>query len=159
MKRQTILAFIAAAILVILAWPRLLILLLVFPVAYYFINRSKKREELPHETFANIEEVEKKFGEPDDVVVLDASKANELSSLILFFKAKDVMVVAGEELKISDMVSVASKNLATPYTVDEWAVIITTKAPQHPTIYLRVGYDGGLARDIAAHISEVYERP
>ena len=159
MKRQAILAIIAIVVLAILAWPNVIILLLVFPVAYYFINRFREKEEPPRETFANIEEVEKKFGEPDDVVVLDASKANELSSLILFFKAKDVMVVAGEELKMSDMVSVVSKNLATPYTIDEWAVIITTKVPQRPTIYLRVGYDGGLASDIAAHISEVYERP
>jgi hypothetical protein len=62
------------------------------------------------------------------------------------------MVVAGEELKISDMISVMPKNMATPYTVDEYAVIITTKNPQYPTIHLRVGYDGGLAREIASQI-------
>jgi len=39
-----------------------------------------------------------------------------------------------------------------PYTVDEYAVIITTKNPQYPTIHLRVGYDGGLAREIASQI-------
>ena len=95
---------------------------------------------------------ELKYGEPDDVVVLDASRANELSALILFYTAQDVMIVAGEELKISDMTGVMPKNMATPYTIDEWAVIINTKNPQRPTIQLGVGYDGGLATDIAAQI-------
>ena len=111
-----------------------------------------EKREPPRVTFANTEEVELKYGEPDDVVVLDASRANELSTLVLFYTAQDVMVVAGEELKISDMVSVIPKNMATPYTVDEYAVIITTKNPQYPTIHLRVGYDGGLAREIASQI-------
>ena len=103
-------------------------------------------------TYANTEEVELKYGQPDDVVVLDASRANELSALILFYTSQDVMVVSGEELKISDMISVMPKNMATPYVVDEYAVIISINNPHRRTIHLRVGYDGGLAREIATQI-------
>ena len=60
--------------------------------------------------------------------------------------------VAGEELKLSNLVSVMPKNMATPYTVDEYAVIISTNDPNRPIIQLRVGYDGGLAREIATQI-------
>jgi hypothetical protein len=151
MKRNTILAVIAIFLLAFYYNVWLLLLLVVIPIGYFTIKFMEKREP-PRETFANTEEVELKYGEPDDVVVLDASRANELSALILFYTAQDIMVVAGEELKISDMVSVIPKNMATPYTVDEYAVIITTKNPQYPTIHLRVGYDGGLAREIASQI-------
>jgi hypothetical protein len=151
MKRNTILAVIAIFLLAFYYNVWLLLLLVVIPIGYFTIKFMEKREP-PRAAFANTEEVELKYGEPDDVVVLDASRANELSALVLFYTAQDVMVVAGEELKISDMVSVIPKNMATPYTVDEYAVIITTKNPQYPTIHLRVGYDGGLAREIASQI-------
>ena len=151
MKRNTILTIVAILLLAYYFNVWLLLLLIVIPIGY-FVNKYLEKREPPRVTFANTEEVESKYGEPDDVVVLDASKANELSALILFYTAQDVMVVAGEELKISDMVSVMPKNMATPYTVDEYAVIITTKNPLHSSIHLRVGYDGGLAREIAAQI-------
>ena len=151
MKRNTILAVIAIFLLAFYYNVWLLLLLVVIPIGYFTIKFMEKREP-PRAAFANTEEVELKYGEPDDVVVLDASRANELSTLVLFYTAQDVMVVAGEELKISDMVSVIPKNMATPYTVDEYAVIITTKNPQYPTIHLRVVYDGGLAREIASQI-------
>lgn len=151
MKRNTILAVIAIFLLAFYYNVWLLLLLVVIPIGYFTIKFMEKREP-PRAAFANTEEVELKYGEPDDVVVLDASRANELSALVLFYTAQDVMVVTGEELKISDMVSVIPKNMATPYTVDEYAVIITTKNPQYPTIHLRVGYDGGLAREIASQI-------
>ena len=151
MERNTILAVLALILLAIYAGPAILLLLLVIPLAYYFSKRQEK-EEPPRVTYASIDEVKGKYGEPDDVVVLDASRANELPALILFYTAQDVMVMAGEELKISDLVSVMPKNMATPYTVDEHAVIISTKDPSRPTIHLRVGYDAGLAAEIAAQI-------
>ncbi|MBO7139232.1 MAG: hypothetical protein J6W19_01455 [Prevotella sp.] len=152
MKRNTILAVIAIILLVIGGyWPYALLLLLIVPLAY-FITSRKEKAEAPRVTFANVEEVEQKYGEPEDVVVLDASRANELPALILFYPDRDLAIIAGEELKLSDLTSVMPKNMATPYTVDEYAVIIGTNDPQRPTIQLRVGYDAVLAGEIAAQI-------
>ena len=151
MKRYIIIAVIAILLLACFAGKALLLLLIVIPLGYFTIKFMEKREP-PKVIYANTEEVELKYGEPDDVVVLDASRANELSALILFYTTQDVMIVEGEELKISDMIDVVPKNMATPYTIDEYAVIINTKNPQHPTIHLRVGYDAGLAREIAEQI-------
>ena len=82
MKRDTILT-IVAIILMAIAWgPWLLLLLIVIPIAYFGIKYTEKLEPTMV-TYANTEEVELKYGQPDDVVVLDASRANELSALIL----------------------------------------------------------------------------
>ena len=155
MKRHIVLAVIAIILLtfylVTYAGPYGLLMLLAIPLAY-FLLRIRERTETTGVTYASVEEVEQKYGEPDDVVVLDASRANELPALILFYPANDVVVVAGEELKLSNLVSVMPKNMATPYTVDEYAVIISTNDPNRPIIQLRVGYDGGLAREIATQI-------
>ena len=158
MKRAIILPAVAIILLATFAGLGLLLLLLVLPVAYFFINLQEKA--VPQRvTYSSVEEVEAKYGEPEDVVVLDATKANELQGVILFYQAQDKMIVVGEEMRLSDLEGVMSKNLATPYTIDEYAVVIATKDPQRPTIQLRVGYDGGLAGEIAAEIDKHILRP
>ena len=156
-KRSKILAVIAVILLALLSLvaPVFIPVVIVLVLGCYIWDRffwSRDSKEPLTTTYSSVEEVKMKYGEPDDVVVLDASRVNELSALVLFYTERDLMLVAGEELKISDMESVMPKNMATPYTVDEYAVIISTKNPQRPTVYLRVGYDNGLAGEIAAQI-------
>ena len=153
MKRALIFPAVAIILLAIFAGPYLLLLLIVIPIGYFFINRLEKAAP-KRVTYANVEEVEAKYGQADDVVELSATRANELQALILFYKSQDKVIVCGEEMRLSDLEGVMSKNLATPYTIDEYAVVIATKDPLHPTIQLRVGYDGGLAGEIAAEIDK-----
>ena len=158
MKRTILLPAIAIILLAVYAGPYLLLLLLAIPIGYFFINRLEKAA--PNRvTYANVEEVEAKYGQADDVVELSATRANELQALMLFYKALDKVIVCGEEMRLSDLEGVMSKNMATPYTIDEYAVVIATKDPLHPTIQLRVGYDGGLAGEIAAEIDKHILRP
>ena len=153
MKRTIILPVVAIILLAIFAGPYLLLLLLVIPIGYFFIKQQEKAAP-PRVNYSNMEEVEAKYGEPEDVVVLDATKANELQGVILFYPSQDKMIIVGEEMRLSDLEGVAAKNMATPYIVDEYAVILTTKDPARPTIRLRVGYDGGLAGEIAGQIDK-----
>ena len=157
MKRALIFPAVAIILLAIFAGPYLLLLLLAIPIGYFFINRLEKAAP-KRVTYANVEEVEAKYGQADDVVELSATRANELQALMLFYKAQDKVIVCGEEMRLSDLEGVMSKNLATPYTIDEYAVVIATKDPLHPTIQLRVGYDGGLAGEIAAEIDKHISR-
>lgn len=155
--RNYILPVVAIVLLAIIAGPYMLLLLLVIPLGYYTIKLREKREP-KRKMYSTMEEVEEELGKPDDVVVLDASRANELPALVLFYPSQDLMIAAGEPIKLSDLISVAPKNMATPYTIDEYAVILSTRIPDRPTIPLRVGYDNGLALEIAqqidAHIVE-----
>ena len=153
MKRALIFPAVAIILLAIFAGPYLLLLLIVIPIGYFFINRLEKAAP-KRVTYANVEEVEAKYGQADDVVELSATRANELQALMLFYKAQDKVIVCGEEMRLSDLEGVMSKNLATPYTIDEYAVVIATKDPQRPTIHLRVGYDGSFAGEIAAEIDK-----
>ena len=155
--RNYILPVVAIVLLALIAGPYMLLLLLVIPLGYYTIKLKEEREP-KRKMYSTMEEVEEELGKPDDVVVLDASRANELPALVLFYPSLDLMIAAGEPIKLSDLISVAPKNMATPYTIDEYAVILSTRNPDRPTIPLRVGYDNGLALEIAqqidAHIVE-----
>lgn len=156
-KRNIILAIIAVVLLAILLGPYFLLLLLVIPLGYYTIKFKEKRRPV-QKAYGSLEEVEEEYGKPDDVVVLDASRANDILALVLFYPSHDLMIVTGEPLKLSDLISAVPKNMATPYTIDEYAVILTMRDPERPSIPLRVGYDNGWALEIAkqidAHIIE-----
>ncbi len=161
MKRELIVSVVAILLLALFCGLALLLLLLVFPLAWFFISRKTEKEPTSADrptVYESVDEVIARYGEPDDVVVLDASRANDLQALILFYPGRDVVVVTGRELKLSDLVAVAPKNMATPYTVDEWAVVVNTRRRDCPTLTLRVGYDGALAGEIAAQIDQHLQR-
>lgn len=153
MKRSVILPIVAIILLAVYAGPYLLLLLLIIPIADFFM-RKREKIVVQRIVYANVEEVKEKYGEPDDVVSLDATRANELQFLILFYSVQDKMIVVGEEMRISDLNGVTSKNMATPYTIDQYAVILNTNNPYRPSIQLRVGFDACFAGEIAAQIDK-----
>ena len=157
MKRTVIVPVVAIVLLAVFAGQYLLLLLLVLPIGYFFIKRQEKAAP-QRVNYSSAAEVEAKYGEAEDVVVLDATKANELQGVILFYPKQDKMIVVGEEMRLSDLEGVMAKNMATPYTIDEYAVVLATKDKARPVIHLRVGYDGGLAGEIAAQIDKHIRR-
>ena len=136
---------------------------LLLPIIILFVNYLVDRkesnpvvQEMKGRLFHSVEEVELKYGKPDSVVVLNAAKANEISDVVLSYPERGILVVAGREIPMDDITGIASKNLAIiPYVVDEYAVVINTKNPAEPVIYLRVGYDMGYAQEVAAQIHEI----
>lgn len=153
MKRTVIIPAVAIVLLALFAGPYLLLLLLVLPIGYFF-NKRQEKAAPERIRYADVGEVEAKYGQPDDIVVLSATRANELQAMMLFYKAQDKVIVCGEELRLSDLNGVMSKSMATPYTIDEYAVVVATKDPNRPVIQLRVGYDGALAGEIASQIDK-----
>lgn len=140
--------------------PALLLLIPVAPVATYFIRRDKtlQPENLGRKVYTSTSEVERAYGEAEDVAVLDATKGNELSSLILFYPSKDVMIVCGEEFHLSDVTSVAAKNQGIPYAPDDYVVILSTRIPGRTSVRIPVGNTavgsyGQQAQEIAAQIA------
>ena len=125
----------------------------------YLVDRKESNpvvQEMKGRLFHSVEEVEQEYGKPDSVVVLNAAKANEISGVVLSYPERGILVVAGREIPMDDITSIAPKNMAIiPYVVDEYAVVINTKNPAESVIYLRVGYDMGYAQEVAAQIHEI----
>ena len=126
----------------------------------YFVNRKENNpvlQDMRGRLFHSVEEVEQEYGKPDNVVVLNAAKANEISDVVLSYPERGILVVAGREIPMDDITGIAPKNMAIiPYVVDEYAVVINTKNPAEPVIYLRVGYDMGYAQEVAMQIFSIF---
>ena len=110
------------------------------PVVQEMKGSNPVVQEMKGRLFHSVEDVEQEYGKPDSVVVLNAAKANEISDVVLSYPERGILVVAGREIPMDDITSIAPKNMAIiPYVVDEYAVVINTKNPAEPVIYLRVG--------------------
>ena len=162
MKKKMLLfsiPFVLLAVFFSHAFLPFLLLPIIILIVNYLVDRNENNpvlQEMKGRLFHSVEEVEQEYGKPDSVVVLNAAKANEISGVVLSYPERGILVVAGREIPMDDITSIAPKNMAIiPYVVDEYAVVINTKNPAEPVIYLRVGYDMGYAQEVAAQIHEI----
>ena len=136
-----------------------LLLPIIILIVNYLVYRKESNpvvQEMKGRLFHSVEEVELEYGKPDSVVVLNAAKANDISDVVLSYPERGILVMAGREIPMDDITGIAPKNLAIiPYVVDEYAVVINTKNPAEPVLYLRVGYDMGYAQEVAVQIHEI----
>lgn len=130
MKKDNILKVIAAALSAVL----------VTPFTLLFTWRKKKPED-SSESRKNktVDELIAKYGDPDDIILLDASRGNEADSVVLVYDS--TMIINGEKINKSDISEVTFKNAAIAYLPDDYQVILISKNPKIPPIQLHVGYE------------------
>ena len=86
-----------------------------------------------------VDELIAKYGDPDDIILLDASRGNEVDSVVLVYDS--MMMINGEKINKSDISEVTFKNAAIAYLPDDYQVILNSKNPKIPPIQLHVGYE------------------
>lgn len=86
-----------------------------------------------------VDELIAKYGDPDDIILLDASRGNEVDSVVLVYDS--MMIINGEKINKSDISEVTFKNAAIAYLPDDYQVILISKNPKIPQIQLHVGYE------------------
>ena len=74
----------------------------------------KKKEDDSAEPCKNktVDELIAQYGDPDDLVLLDASRGNEAEGVVLVYDKGDFLIVNGEKINKSDISEVTFKNAA-----------------------------------------------
>ena len=158
MKRSIILGVIAVILLVIystmmsdyVTLPICAVLLLVIAAnEYWRRHHSDDSVSKPHEL--TVDELTAEYGEPDDVILVNATRANEAMGLILVYK--DFFVVEGCRIEKRDITGVTFNNSGTPYARGEYQVIIGIKQGQD-YLHVNAGYDAAWTKDVAEEIKK-----
>ena len=112
----------------------------------------KKKEDENAEPRKNktVDELIAKYGDPDDIILLDASRGNEVDSVVLVYDS--TMMINGEKINKSDISEVTFKNAAIAYLPDDYQVILDSKNPKNPLIQLHVGYERKWAMKIVEQL-------
>ena len=159
MKHRLCLAVVAILLVVLYAGTGAFLLLLVLPVAYFFLKRKEQGEqkgqegaEPAPEKYTSLEAVVSEYGEPDDSVVINASKANEPSGIVLIYAEKGFLLADGEKIRLDEIVGITAKNTATPYTIGEYQIMFHTTIKGRELIRMNAGYDATWADEAVAQI-------
>ena len=102
-----------------------------------------------------VDDLTAQYGQPEDVILLDATRANEAMGVILVYK--NFFVVEGRRLDKSVITDVTFNNSGTPYARDEYQVIIATNSPEDGYIHVKAGYDVAWTKSVAEEIRKNLE--
>ena len=158
MKRSIILGVIAVILLVVystmmsdyVVLPIDAVLLLVIAAnEYWRRHHSDDSVSKPHEL--TVDELTAEYGEPDDVILVNATRANEAMGVILVYK--DFFVVEGRRIEKRDITGVTFNNSGTPYARGEYQVIIDIRHGQD-YLHVNAGYDAAWTKDVAEEIKK-----
>lgn len=111
-----------------------------YAVKLFWNKKQSKMVPDPKKNYPKtVDELIAKYGDPDDIILLDASRGNEADSVVLVYDS--MMIINGEKINKSDISEVTFKNAAIAYLPDDYQVILISKNPKIPPIQLHVGYE------------------
>ena len=157
MKRSIILGVIAVAMLVASIIIKsndlmLLVFVVLFAIAVNEYHRRHHVEEEAKPYERTVDDLTAEYGEPEDVILLNATRANEAMGVILAYK--DFLVVEGRRIEKRNITDVTFNNSGTPYARDEYQVIIAAGPSQGDYIHVKAGYDAAWTKDIVEQIKK-----
>lgn len=151
MKRNIFLGAIAIAAAVAgYLIPAAIVLLIAAIIHVIQRRRGTTVNEAPKPSEMTVDELMAQYGEPEDVILLNAARANEALGVILAYK--DYLVVEGRRIDKSDITDVTFNNSGTPYAPGEYQVIIATSGQGF--IHVNTGYDTAWTKDVVEEIKK-----
>ncbi|MBR1725973.1 MAG: hypothetical protein IJ724_04875 [Muribaculaceae bacterium] len=96
-------------------------------------------------------------GEPVDMVVLDATRCNELSAVILVYD--HTLVVNGQPMGRDLVTNATFNNGAVPYVDNRYQIVLTTTMADQPTVHIPVGADAKLASEVLQQLNQYLSKP
>ena len=154
--RDLLLLFITVVILIFYGlfgnWYILLCLVFV-PVLYFLMTYFVKSPEGPSVP-QNVDELLACYDEePDALIIADPTRGNEVASVIVVFRGRDMMIIGGQEVKISDVADVTFNNASTPYMVNDYQIVFTLSNPTR-LIHVSTGIDAQWAAEVLRQVKE-----
>ena len=130
-------------------------LLFFLPYLFWRILTKKDAKDQPQgHTPLTLDDAIRKYGNPDESILVDATRANEATGCILVYHKLRVFIVAGKPVNFDDITDVSSYNSATPYTIGQYQILLTTKHKDHQYIRLDAGLDAEWAKNVAMEIMD-----
>ncbi len=88
------------------------------------------------------------YGEPNELIVLDATRIEEAEAVVMIYQDKDFWVVMGRKVPRNAIKDATCNNASTPYNVDDYQIVLRTTLDDTPFIWLHVGNDRNRAKEI-----------
>ena len=134
-------------------------LLIFLPIVLWRISKKKDKTAKEDDKLLTIAEVLQQYGEPDESIVVDATRGNEAAGCILVYAGQRQLIVEGLPVRYDAIVDVSIVNTATPYTFGQYQEVLTTTMSNHQYLRLDAGLDAEWARNVAMEVIDAVRLP
>ncbi|MBR1469501.1 MAG: hypothetical protein IJ605_05255 [Prevotella sp.] len=121
-------------------------------------NEPEPKRSRPRSAQKSVDELIAQFGEPDDIILLDATRGNEAEGIILVYDSAGIFIINGEKIRKTDITDVTFNNNAVPYVPNDYQVVVTTNDNEKPPICLHVGNDANWTLQVVGQIKHHWEK-
>lgn len=119
---------------------------------FVLMSKSGSRKRgIDADTVDTVDDLLERYGEPDDVLLLDVTRSNDPIAVILVYR--DFLVAEGKRIERDTITDVTFNNAANPYMGTDYQLVIKTTVPERPKIKLPIGSDPDHARDITTRLA------
>jgi hypothetical protein len=129
-----------------------MILFLLIFASFLFSFRHKDIDPMPNPASENIQTVTDTYGTPDDIIIVDPTRGNELEGVILVYDKKGFLYINGIILNKNEVTDISFFNAANPYMANEYQIVIKTTSERYPSVYISAGYELGWAKELYVQI-------
>ena len=139
--------------------PLAIVLALIVPLIDYLISQYKARETYPDASSvpthpSEVTALDAPSTEPSDTILVNPTRGSEPVGVILVYDDEGLFVYDGNVIHKADIVDVTFNNAATPYTPNDYQVVIATRNSACSRIRIPVGADSGWAMEVVAQIKK-----
>ena len=127
------------------------VLLLIF-AGFLVSARPKNTNLIPDQVSENIQTVTDTYGTPDDIIIVNPTRGNELDGVVLVYDEKGFLYYNGILLNKNEITDVSFFNAANPYMANDYQVVIKTTSERYPSVYISAGNELGWAKDLSTQI-------
>lgn len=150
-----------------LAWPLIVTTLIIIAI---LLSYRAKRDARPDDESPTPQATDGKptldtliatYGQPDDLILVKPTRGNEPDGAILVYHKGDSvsLVYDGIRLDKEQIADVTFNNASTPYTVNDYQIVLTTTDDSCGTIYIPTGMDASWAHDILSQVKRHLSLP
>lgn len=123
----------------------------------FYLYQTKHRDKDNDKQPMTVDDYVATNGEPVDMVVLDATRCNELSAVILVYD--HTLVVNGQPIECSEVTGATFNNGAVPYVDNRYQIVLTTTMAEQPTVHIPVGADAKFASEVLQQLNQYLSKP
>ncbi len=139
--------------------PLTIVLALLVPLIDYLISQYRARETYPGTSSEVIQQADgnafdPQSSEPSSTILVNPTRGSDPVGVVLVYDDEGFLVYNGIAIRKTDVVDVTFYNAATPYTPNDYLVVLVTRDPAHPRITIPVGFDSGWAMEVVAQIKQ-----
>ena len=132
-----------------------LLLIALITVFAWIVKRRVERSPQTDAEPTTVDDYIAQHGEPEAMVLLDATRSNELNAVVLVYDHE--LVVNGESIDRAAVTDITFNNASNHYVNCDYQMVLTTTLPDSPVVRTPIGSDAEWASEVTRQLAQAIQ--